>query len=139
MMIADLNRPNEILGEYLVTGVGGGLAKAKFAVATGPSATSDFESDVKSVDQFFGQVQSQEVSGAIIIGYNYQKMTWLSGPAKGTVCEGTGWLTMIGASIGASGAVYNFKFLRMTTIQQRRKSLIEYHEPEVRRVSQKQF
>jgi len=138
MLIWSAENPSNCF-EYAVLGGSGGFTKAKLAIGVGPTSPSDFESEVSSPDQFYGQVQSNDLTAALGIGYNWQKMTWLSGPAKGTVCEGTGWLTMIGASIGTSGAIYTFKLPRKSPNWFQQPAAAKYEAPEIRRTSRRQF
>ncbi len=108
--------PN-IIGEYRVIGSGVGLGAAKLALVVGATSNSEFESTVPSVDQFFGQADSTEASAAAIFGMNYQTITWQSGPAAGTVCTGSGLVSLLGASIGVTQTKLEFKFLGLASPQ----------------------
>lgn len=109
--------PN-IIGEYIVFGLSVGAGVGKVALLTGPTSTSDFESKVEGVNQFFGQVDSSEASMAAIVGMNLQTLTWQSGPAKGTICTGTGFVSMLGVSLASTQSLLSFKFSRLMNAAQ---------------------
>ncbi len=99
--VQKVSEPNRC-AQYAVYGVSGGYAKAGISVATGPSSTSDFESEVTQADLFWGTVRNAESGVCAGLGYGYSDMEWISGPATGTKCSGWGFTS--GVSLSATAA-----------------------------------
>lgn len=99
---------------YMMVGGGGAIGpKGGVSIAQGPQSSSEFDSPVEQADLFWGSVRIIETGvQLLVVNVGYSDMEWLSGPAAGTKCAGTGFGACVGLSLTAGGAsLVMFKFL----------------------------
>jgi hypothetical protein len=86
-------------------GIGIGLKK------TLAEDDSTFDSDVMDPKSFWGTVKVGGVHlTALAVGFGWQSLIWISGPAQGTVCEGFGSDASIGLELAESFTTLILKF-----------------------------
>ena len=118
--------------DYMMTGVSAGVGKARVDIAQIWSSSSEFESDLPSATMFYGAVHCEESSASAGVGYGYQRMVWVSGPARGDVVEGTGWSLKISLGVTiAQSSMLNLKYVGTSSPQSRNAVKYDYHRPPV--------
>jgi len=109
VMMAIQKEGEQRFAVYMVAGVGAGAAKWGASLASGPSSVSEFESGSASeADQFGGSASIIDASVQAMVSYGWTRITWLSGAASGTVCEGWGGSFNVAVGAGTSSTMVIF-------------------------------